>query len=137
MQEESFGVIPVRNREGELEVLLIHSVKGHWAFPKGHAEHQESEIDAAKRELFEETGLTLDELLPFPPVQESYEFEREGTMIPKRVVYFMGTVLGELKLQEEEVQDAKWVLIEEAADLATFPECKELCRQLNQMDLAL
>jgi 8-oxo-dGTP pyrophosphatase MutT (NUDIX family) len=36
-----------------------------WAFPGGSIEPGEEPIDAARRELFEETGLTADELTPY------------------------------------------------------------------------
>src|SRR5215217_8001007 len=38
-------------------LLLIHDKYGRWTLPKGHLEEGESEQAAARREVFEETGL--------------------------------------------------------------------------------
>lgn len=54
------GCIPYRyqNGNGELEVLLISSQKGHaMMFPKGGWELDESVEEAASRECFEEAGV--------------------------------------------------------------------------------
>lgn len=49
----------------ESKVLMIHrkkSWKG-WAFPGGHLEDGESVIDCVKREMFEEAGVVLENLI--------------------------------------------------------------------------
>lgn len=58
-----------RARGGELELLLVHpggpffarKDAGAWTIPKGLVDAGESELDAARRELAEETSLVLDE----------------------------------------------------------------------------
>ena len=59
-KEKSCGAIVYRQRDSWVEVLLIrHKNGGHWAFPKGHVEKQETEEETALREIREETGLTV------------------------------------------------------------------------------
>ena len=42
------------------KVLLVKGrIAGKWSFPKGHARQGETEFEAAKRETYEETGITL------------------------------------------------------------------------------
>ena len=36
--DEAFGTIPVLRKNGKSKILLIKHNKGHWGFPKGHAE---------------------------------------------------------------------------------------------------
>lgn len=44
------------NKEGE--VLLVRGrTTQKWSFPKGHMKKQETELECARRELFEETGI--------------------------------------------------------------------------------
>ena len=114
---EAFGIIPIHQGK----TLLVKHQKGHWAFPKGHAEPNEDPIDTAKRELKEETGLEVVELLG-KSFNESYSFDAHE----KRVTYFLAHVKGTLKVQIEEIADARWVTFEEAKKLATFDECKKL-----------
>lgn len=40
------------------EVLLVNNYGNSWSFPKGHVEQGEDIIDAARREIAEETGIT-------------------------------------------------------------------------------
>ncbi len=133
---ESFGIVPFR-KEGETwEVLLIlHSQGNHWGFPKGKADPNETALETAVRELKEETGLTVTEVLRENPMIEQYQFRRKKQFIVKSVQYFPAFVSGSLKLQEEEIRDAKWMSISEAMHQLSFKEARhilqEFVRSLN------
>jgi 8-oxo-dGTP pyrophosphatase MutT (NUDIX family) len=69
-QEYSFrkkaGVILYKNPLGnilETEIIIVQSNGNYWGFPKGGIEENESEIDCAKREAHEETGLVIEKNL--------------------------------------------------------------------------
>ena len=68
IQDQSFGVVPVRDdaKTGEQEFLLVQHQAGHWGFPKGHLEPGETPVQAAGRELAEETGLRRVKLVHEP-----------------------------------------------------------------------
>ena len=125
----SCGVIPMRVVDGRREFLLIQHKAGHWAFPKGHPEEGETDLQAARRELAEETGLSevaLDEGHPF---EEHYEFtKRSGKHVSKRVVYFLGEVQpGQaVVLQESEVSDYAWGDAAQTRERMTFDEGRAL-----------
>lgn len=126
--EHSFGIIPLRQNK----VFLIKHLAGHWGFPKGRAIEGESPLQTAERELFEETGLRVEKLLQETPIEEHYECTKEGEQIQKQVTYFLAAVAGDLKLQAEEILEGKWFSLEEASDVLTFQEAKEVIVWIKQ-----
>ncbi|MBI3236621.1 MAG: NUDIX domain-containing protein [Chlamydiales bacterium] len=132
IQIDSFGIIPLRKKEDKSwEVLLVlHKIGNHWGFPKGRAEKGETPFQAAGRELREETGLTVKELLCEEPFVEKYHFRNASDSVLKTVCYFAAEVEGDLCMQEEEIRDTRWAGLKEALSLLTFKEAQNLCRQV-------
>jgi bis(5'-nucleosidyl)-tetraphosphatase len=127
---ESFGVVPFRQDAGVWQVLLIlHKQGNHWGFPKGKANPGETPLQSASRELKEEVGLEISELLSPVPVMERYQFRHKREKIFKIVQYFPALVRGELHLQEEEIRDAKWLPFNEALDRLSFKEARHVLRE--------
>ena len=109
-QDESFGIIPLRKDKGHWEVFLIqHRGARYWGFPKGHAEEGETPLEAAERELKEETNLECARMLQEEPLVENYQFLAEGKRVSKRVLYFIAEVKGTPILQQEELNDGIWI----------------------------
>jgi bis(5'-nucleosidyl)-tetraphosphatase len=128
--EISYGVIPLRKKKGQWNVLMVQHDKGHWAFPKGHSEADEQPHVTAERELLEETGLRVLFFMEMPPLKEEYFFYQGSDLIHKKVIYFAGCVKGSVVLQESEILDYQWLSLEQAKQLATFKKTRELCDQL-------
>lgn len=129
-KEHSFGIIPLRKYRGKWQVLLVQHGKGHWAFPKGHANANETPEETAVREFNEETGLQIATFLDFPVQQEHYFFRHGPDLIDKTVSYFIAEVKGKLKLQKEEISDYKWLSLKEAEHFATFENAKKICAKI-------
>jgi len=79
LSKQSAGVLLFRHRNGVLEVFLVHpggpfwarKDDGAWSIPKGEIESGEDALAAARRELAEETGLSVDgDFLPLVPVKQ-------------------------------------------------------------------
>lgn len=135
-KERSFGIIPLRRHHDDWEVLLVRHGKGHWAFPKGHAELRENPQETASRELFEETGLRVVRFLPFEPLEETYFFTWEKERIHKTVLYFLAEVEGEIRLQDDEISDHRWLSLDEAEKFVTFPEARRILRTVKELLLS-
>ncbi len=126
IQETSFGAIPIRNIARKWEVFLVEHIDGHWGFPKGHSEKEETPFHAAIRELEEETSLHLKKLLRKQPFSERYLYQKKDRKILKEVFYFLMEVEGDVKIQKSELLDGGWFSFDEAHKKIIFPEGKNL-----------
>lgn len=128
MKDASFGIIPIHEQDGDRQFLLVHQKKGHWGFPKGHADPGESPTQTALRELAEETGVTDCELIGNEFFIERYAFiNKKGQRVDKTVTFFLGRVNDpSVKVQPAEVQAYAWLDAEGVTERLTFPEAREL-----------
>ena len=119
----SAGGIIIKRPNKTVQVLLIKDMKGNWTFPKGVVEKGESHEVAAKREIFEETGLKNIILIQkLSPIH--YAYQRNG-LIHKTVHYFLFEWLGDeqIRLQAEEgISDSIWLTIDEAKKIIGYPK---------------
>ena len=114
-KEKSCGVVVFDDNK----VLLVLHNNGHWGMPKGHVEENETEEETAIREVLEETNINTKIIPGFRKVI-TYS-PKENTM--KDVVYFVGEPISiNLKPQEEEVNEVRFVNVEEASNLITYEE---------------
>jgi 8-oxo-dGTP pyrophosphatase MutT (NUDIX family) len=135
MQEEaSFGVIPLSNEKGHWEVFLIqHRRGGHWGFPKGRAELNETSERAAMRELKEETNLDIVRFLSQEPLHEKYHLYRSGKRVSKMVLYYLAEVEGDIFLQQEEIEEGAWFTLQEARTKLTHSEGRAILTQVEKI----
>lgn len=130
--DKSYGVIVIL-RGKEDKFLLLKQTNGHWSFPKGHKEEEESEIDTALRELKEETGISNVELIDEKNFVHSYDYLVEGNNIHKTNKYFIGFIKDDkVLIQEKEITDYKWATYEEALETFTYENQKKFISEVKK-----
>lgn len=102
---ETIVIIPTRRAADGSKVL---------ALPKGHPDEGESAADAALREVREETGVEAEVVDRLGEVR--YWYQRDGQRVAKVVAFFLlRYVSGSLDDHDHEVEEARWMPLEEAA----------------------
>ena len=104
MSVKSFVRVVIQNEKGEL--LVIFQKKWNcWVFPGGKIEANETPLEAAKREVFEETNLVIEDL----------EIVGEQTFSKGYMGYLVkaNKYSGEIKIKElEKIADIKFKQID-------------------------
>jgi 8-oxo-dGTP diphosphatase len=116
------GGVLIRDGDGGREVAVIHRPKYmDWSLPKGKLEEGEGWLEAALREVEEETGYRCEASVELPRV--SY-LDRKGRR--KLVRYWLMRPLdGEFE-PHGEVDELRWVGWEAAGTILTYPHDREL-----------
>jgi 8-oxo-dGTP pyrophosphatase MutT (NUDIX family) len=102
--EEMVVIVPTRRAADGSRVL---------ALPKGHVDPGETPVQAAQREVREETGIVAE------PVRElgetRYWYRRAGRTIGKEVQFFLFRHTGgDISEHDDEVEEVRWMAIEAA-----------------------
>ena len=128
--EKSCGAVVFTESEGEIKYLLVESKSGHWGFPKGHVEGDETERETALREVREETGVRIDILDGFRAEDEYALPSKRATR--KRVVYFLGSFKDQrIVHQKSELSGARLVELSEAMELLRFDGARRIMREAD------
>ena len=114
--EKSCGAIVFTRKAGQLLFVIVEEQSGACSFPKGHMEGNETEMETARREIWEETGLQPEFLNGFRQQEEYHLSEKTGTW--KRVTYFLAEFGDEpLSPQEGEIRKVYLLPYEQACSL--------------------
>lgn len=114
--EFSAGGVVVRGDEVIVIVPVKRDANGNrvLGLPKGHPDGDETAEQAATREVAEETGVTAELIERLG--ETTYNYERKGQRRAKRVAFFLFRyVSGDVSDHDHEIEDARWVPLEEAA----------------------
>lgn len=126
-------------------IAMVSRRPGQWLFPKGHIEDGESDEDAARREIQEETGLTDLEFIDDLGEYERFGIREDGTDDTERMksirMFLFAAVPHATLAPTLEIQGARWVsfskILEEignAKDKAWFVSVFERVRHAIQRD---
>ncbi len=126
------GGVLFEERNGEMYVLLIRR-RGLWDIPKGKIEEGESLEMCARREVAEEVGCILPDIVgSLGSTYHEYEMYDE-VFIKTTWWYVMVTQSHEFTPQiEEDIEEVRWVELSEAGTLVSFDNLNRVLERFEE-----
>lgn len=124
-KEKSCGCIILDNNM----VLLVKHNAGHWDFPKGHVENNETEEQTAIREVKEETNMDVEII---PGYRYVIQYSPKENVIKDVVFFIAKKISNNIKAQESEISIVEWVDIDTAFTQITHTDSKKLLMQVKK-----
>jgi 8-oxo-dGTP pyrophosphatase MutT (NUDIX family) len=112
-------IVPVKRAADGTRVLGL---------PKGHLDGEETPEEAARREVAEETGVDAELLELLGDV--AYRYDRRGRRVRKVVRFYLFAYRsGDLEDHDHEIEEARWMPLEEAAERLTYPGERDIVKR--------
>jgi len=133
IEETSAGIVLFRKEGSKILFLLLHYPSGHWDFVKGKMEKGESIHQTAIRETEEETGITDIAFLENFEEWIEYNFQYQGELVHKKVVFFLAETKTEnVKISHEHV-DYTWMDYTTSMEKTTFDNAKTVLTKAQML----
>ena len=125
----------VTNDEGKVLVVSQHGTS--WSLPKGHIDAGEDALEAAKREIYEESGIGELQLVGELGSYERYKIGVDGGEDPSEwkviTMFLFRTSQMMLKPVDPDNPEARWVERARVTPLLTHEKDKEFFRSVEKM----
>lgn len=152
MREISAGIIIYRKTIEGLKFLILYHGRGYWNFPKGRIENEERSLQAAFREVEEETGILKNDikLIQHFKTYEKFTFWRSANRgihnvqrgaktrnpsekIFKIVIFYLAeTKKATVKISNKHEEGYCWFTYKEAMKiLSKYKDSQRLLTQVN------
>ncbi|HEX9250263.1 MAG TPA: NUDIX hydrolase [Gemmatimonadaceae bacterium] len=136
-EQVSAGGVVFRGDKGKIEVVIV-SVGGQnrWQLPKGMVEKGESAETAAVREAREEAGVSSEVVQLIETIEYWYAGLDNGIRVRfhKRVHFYLLRYLsGDTKDHDWEVNEARWVPIDDATSQLAFDNERRVMERAREL----
>ena len=116
--------------------VIVVSQKGQaWKIPGGHVRDKESNIEAAKREIYEETGVQdlqlVKELGTYQREKMPSESIDDKSELKVITIFLFKTSQSDLESHDADNPEARWVNIDEVESILTHPKDKAFFRKIK------
>lgn len=132
-KERSAGIVLFLEKPEGNRFLLLNYPTGHWDFIKGKIEHGETEHQTAVRETKEETGISDLEFIDGFKENINYNFQYEGELIYKEVVFFLAKTKTETVMVSHEHLNYTWLDYKDAIEKTTYQNAKDILSKANDL----
>jgi 8-oxo-dGTP pyrophosphatase MutT (NUDIX family) len=133
----SAGGVAYREQDAQLEVALISvGDDNRWQLPKGLIGKGESTETAAVREVREEAGVDTEVVERLDKVEYWYLWNEAGQRVRyHKYVYFylLRYKAGDVRDHDHEVNEARWLKIDEAINVLAFDSEKKIVERAREL----
>jgi 8-oxo-dGTP pyrophosphatase MutT (NUDIX family) len=131
--ESSAGVVIFLEKPEGTHFLLLNYPTGHWDFVKGKIEEGENKRQTAIREAKEETGISDLEFIEGFEKKINYNFQFEGELIHKDVVFFLAKTKTSIVIVSHEHLGYTWLDYENALKKITYQNARDILSKVNNL----
>ena len=130
--EKSCGAVLFRlDKDKSVKYLLLHYEAGHWDFPKGNQEKNETDMETAAREIKEETGIGNIKFLDGFKDSVKYFYKKGRETVYKEVAFYIAvSESSAVEVSFEHIGYA-WMGYYNAYKKLTYKTSKELLEKAN------
>ncbi|VWL85057.1 NUDIX domain-containing protein [Oceanivirga miroungae] len=129
LEEYCSGAVVYRKINNKYEFLIIKgSNKGGYGFSKGHIEKNERKIDAAIREVKEETNIDIS-LVDVKKFHQYLRYVISPNIYKEVNIYLAKAINYDIKIDENELDEAMWISYEKALDILTYSYQREILKK--------
>ena len=134
-REISAGIIIYRKTSEGIKSLLLYHGGNYWNFPKGKLEQSERGMDAAFREVKEETDLGKNDLILKDQfrITDKFFFFREKKRIFKIVIFYLAQSRKREVAVSMEHNGYGWFTYKEAMKIVKFQNLRNIIKKANDI----
>lgn len=122
----------VLNAKGQ--ILVVNQRGKSWSLPKGHIDPGEDVLSAARREIYEESGLKdlvlIRELGSYERLRIGLGGGENGSELKHLTFYLFRATTEALQPQDPDNPEARWVDAEAVPSLLSHPKDQDFVRRL-------